>query len=87
MVLSVTGFSSLMCVVVSRVCYERLLEVPSSRPSSSLPFGRVYPAITLTFLTGVLMAGGASCEYGGAPSHPAGPITWSGGLAALAGQP
>ena len=56
MVLSVTGFLSLMCVMVSRVCYERASLSPIIQTFflSAIWHG-VYPGYYLTFLTGVLM--------------------------------
>ena len=56
MVVGLTGFSSLMCVVVSRVCYERASLSPTTQTFflSAIWHG-VYPGYYLTFLTGVLM--------------------------------
>lgn len=56
MVVRVTGFLQLTCVVVSRVCYERASLSPTTQTFflSAIWHG-VYPGYYLTFLTGMLM--------------------------------
>ena len=56
MVVGVTGFLQLTCVVVSRVCYERASLSPTTQTFflSAIWHG-VYPGYYLTFLTGMLM--------------------------------